>query len=179
METFAEYILAEEDFDNKVEIMYYFKNKRDIFFDPSVAYKAAIVKMFIDCMKIDVDCNLVVTAMLLCACKKVEVSSDLEKIKRYAKESAEYLETLGFSKRFCKICEDHNRYSGNLNRERESDILELANQFCGMTVDRPERTSFPIDEAIVLMEHRNLKDVTNVYLEKFKEFIQVIKEVPA
>ena len=178
METFADYILEEDDFDKKVEIMHYFKKKRDIFFDPSVVFKAAIVKMFVESMEIDVDSNLVVTAMLLCACKKVQISDDLEKIRSYAKRGAEYLETLGFSKKFCKICAEHNRYnSGNEDREKESDILELADQFCGMMWDRPERKGLDLEEAVVLLEHRNLKDKENYYLEEFVKFVNVSKEV--
>ena len=177
MDNFAEYILTEEDFDSKVEIMYRFQKKEKIFFDSSVVFKAAIVKMFVDNMNIDIDSNLVVTAMLLCACKKADIAQTLEKLKSYAKDGAEYLKTLGFSERFCKICEEHNRYSGSSNREKESDILELVDQFCGMMMDRPERRGFPISEAIVLLEHRNLKEVSNIYMKEFKEFVDIAKEV--
>ena len=37
--------------------------------------------------------------------------------------------------------------------------------------DRPERRGFPIDEALVLTEYRNLKGQNNRFLEKFKEFV--------
>jgi hypothetical protein len=114
---------------------------------------------------------------MLCACRKVNNAQSLEKIQGYAKESAEFLSTLGFSKRFCKICEEHNRYSGSPNRENESDILELVDQFAGMLLPRPERQAFPTDEALVLLEFRNLKNVRNVYLEQFKEFVNAVKEV--
>ena len=62
---------------------------------------------------------------------------------------------------FCKICEEQNRYSGSEPREKESDILELVDQFGGMLLDRPERIGFKPDEALVLLEHRNLKDEYN------------------
>lgn len=176
MENFADYILTEEDFKEKIEIAYYLHKKENTVFDNSVIFKASIVKMFIDSMNINVDCNLVVTAMLLCGCKKVKTTMDIDKIKNYAKESAEYLETLGFSKRFCKICEEHNRYSGSSPREKESDILELCDQFGAMLMGRPERTPFPIDETLTLLEHRNLKNVKNIYLEKFKEFGKIAEE---
>ena len=55
-------------------------------------------------------------------------------------------------------------------RERESDILELVDQFGGMLLDRPERIGFKPDEALVLLEHRNLKDEYNRYLDTFIEF---------
>ena len=45
-------------------------------------------------------------------------------------------------------------------------------------LDRPERRGFPIDEALVLLEHRNLKGLTNRYLPEFKNFINIIKEIP-
>ena len=179
METFADYILSEKDFSKKAEIVYYLHKKKNTYFDNSVVFKAAIAKTFVESMNIDVDSNLIVTAMLLCGCKKVNNSQDIEKIKGYAKEGANYLSTLGFSKEFCKICEQHNRYSNSLPRKKESDILELADQFGGMMLDRPERRGFPIDESLVLLEYRNLKGITNGYLLKFKEFINSEKEIVA
>lgn len=84
---------------------------------------------------------------------------------------AEYLATLGFSKKFCKICSEVNRYQGDTDREKESDILELVDNFGGLVLDRPERKGYPIDEALNLIEHRNLKGKKNRYLQKFKEFM--------
>lgn len=85
--------------------------------------------------------------------------------------------SLGFSKRFCKICEEHNRYSGSEPREKESDILELVDQFGGMLLHRPERMGFEVDEALVLLEYRNLKGKENRYLEQFKEFVNKMEEI--
>lgn len=174
METFADYILNEKSFDKKLAIMYFLEKKADIYFNKSVILKTVIAKLFIESEKIDVDENLVITACLLYACKKSDGPQNLEKIKSYAKESAEYLATLGFSERFCKICENHNRYSENENREKESDILELVDQFGGMVLDRDERKGFPIDEALCLLEHRNLRGKENRYL---KQFIDVISRM--
>lgn len=171
METFADYILSENDFVKKMEIIYYMQKREKIFFDNSVILKAEIARLFIDTMKLDVDRNLVLTACLLYACKKNVMSHDLNEIKKYALNGAEYLQTLGFSDRFCKICSEVNRYLGNENREKESDILELVDNFGGLVLDRPERKGYPIDEAMNLIENRNLKDKHNRYLEKFKEFI--------
>jgi len=176
-ETFASYILSEKDWIRKMEIMYYLEKKTDIFFDKSVVFKTELAKLFIEQKKIDVDKNLVITACLLCNCKKPKEFSDLEKVKSYAKDGAEYLSQLGFSDRFCKICEEINRYSGSMPRERESDILELVDQYGGMLLDRPERIGFKPDEALVLLEFRNLKDKDNIYLEQFKEFINEMQEV--
>lgn len=171
METFADYILGEKDYIKKMEIVYYLKKRTNIFFDNSVIFKTELARMFIEDMELEVDKNLVITASLLCACKKTTDFKDINKIKSYAKEGAQYLSTLGFSNRFCKICEEVNRYSGSQPREKESDILELVDNFGGMLLHRPERRGFPIDEALVLLEHRNLKAVDNIYLELFKEFV--------
>ncbi len=175
--TFAEYILKEEDWVRKMEIMYYLEKKAHVFFDKSVVLKTELTKLFIETMKIEVDSNLVITACLLCNCKKPANFSDLEQVHTYAKQGAEYLSELGFSKRFCKICEEVNRYSESFPREKESDILELVDQFGGMLLDRPERIGFKPDEALVLLEYRNLKGKYNRYLEQFKEFISKMQEV--
>lgn len=171
METFADYILGEKDYAKKMEIVYYLQKRVNIFFDNSVILKAEIARLFIETMNLDVDVNLVITASLLYACKKNIMSHDQEKIKRYALEGAEYLETLGFSKRFCKICTEVNRYIDSDNREKESDILELADNFGGLVLDRPERKGYSIDEAMYVIENRNLKGLNNRYFAKFKEFI--------
>ena len=168
METFADYILSETDWIRKMEIMYYLKKKTGIFFDKSVIAKTFLAKLFLEQTDLGFDENLVITACLLCNCKKSDNPQDLSKIKSYAKEGADYLSQLGFSDRFCKICEEVNRYSGSTPREKESDILELVDQFGGMLLDRPERIAFKVDEALVLLEYRNLRDKHNRYLQKFK-----------
>lgn len=177
METFADYILSEKDYIKKMEIVYYLKKRINIFFDNSVIFKTELARMFIDDMNLDVDRNLVLTASLLCSCKKPEDHRDLNKIKSYAKDSANYLATLGFDERFCKICEEVNRYSGSNPREKESDILELVDNFGGMLLNRPERRGFPVDEALVLLEFRNMKDKNNIYLDKFKEFVCITEGI--
>ena len=177
METFAEYILNEQELSSKMEIGYYLSKKRKIFFDKSVIFKTEILRLFLNYSKINVDRNLILTASLLCNCKKIDNAQDLEKVHTYAKEGAEYLSNLGFGKKFCKICEEINRYSNSNPRERESDILELVDQFGGMLLDRPERIGFKPDEAVVLLEHRNLKDVYNRYLETFIEFVNFLEKI--
>ena len=96
MDTFANYILDEQDMASKMEITYYLAKKARVFFDKSVVFKTEIARMFVDYMKIDVDKNLIITACLLCNCKKVDNAQDIEKIHSYAKEGADYLLTLGF-----------------------------------------------------------------------------------
>lgn len=177
MNTFADYILEEEELDSKMEIVYYLSKKAKIFFDKSVVFKTEILRLFLNYSKIDVDKNFLLTACLLCNCKKIDNAQDINRIHSYAKEGAQYLREIGFGKRFCKICEEINRYSGSNPRERESDILELVDQFGGMLLDRPERIGFKPDEALVLLEHRNLKDEYNRYLNTFIEFVNFMEKI--
>ena len=177
MESFADYILDEEDLASKMEIAYYLSKKTKIFMDKSVIFKTEIARMFLKYSKIEVDENLVLTACLLCNCRKVDNAQEIESIHTYAKKGAEYLSSLGFGKIFCKICEEVNRYSNSNPRERESDILELADQFGGMLLDRPERIGFKPDEALVLLEHRNLKEKYNRYLDSFIQFVNFMEKI--
>lgn len=163
-ESFADYILSEPDWIKKMEIMYYLKKKINIFFDTSVVFKTELLKLFIDNTDLELDENVLITACLLCNCKKTDTFTSIEDIHSYAKKGAQYLSTLGFDTRFCRICEQVNRYSGSKPREPEADILELIDQFGGMLLDRPERIGLNVDEALVLLEFRNLKDKENRYL---------------
>ena len=83
METFADYILSEQDWIKKMEIMYYLQKKTGIFFDNSVIAKTFLAKMFLEQTDLGLDENLVVTACLLCNCKKINNPQDLSKIKSY------------------------------------------------------------------------------------------------
>lgn len=177
METFADYILNEPDYIKKMEIVYYLKKRIDIFYDKSVVLKTELAKLFIDKMNIDVDKNLVLTSCLLCACKKKDNPQTKEEIENYAIESSKFLKTLGFSNRFCKICLEQNRYAGSEPREKESDIIELVDNFGGMLMHRPERKGFPVDEATILLKERNLKNKDNRYLNQFVDFINQMEEV--
>ena len=176
-ETFADYILLEKNWIKKMEIMYYLNKRGNIFFDTSVVFKTELLKLFLDNTNLDVDENMLITASLLCNCKKVDNFSDMNKVKTYAKEGADYLKTLGFDDRFCRICEQINRYSGSEPREPEADILELIDQFGGMLLDRPERIGFKVDEALVLLEYRNLKGKNNRYLQIFKDFVNRMEAI--
>ena len=170
-QTFADYILSEKDWIKKMEIMYYLNKRGNVYFDNSVVFKTELLKLFLDNTDLGFDSNMLITACLLCNCKKVENFTDMSKIKTYAKEGADYLRALGFPERFCTICEQVNRYSGSAPREPEGDILELVDNLGGLLLDRPERRGFPIDEAITLLEYRNLKDVDNMYMQAFKKFV--------
>ena len=176
-QTFADYILSEKNWIKKMEIMDYLNKRGNIFFDNSVVFKTELLKLFLDNTDLGFDSNMLITACLLCNCKKVENFTDMSKIKTYAKEGAEYLRTLGFAERFCRICEQINRYSGSEPREPEADVLELIDQFGGMLLDRPERIGFKVDEALVLLEFRNLKGKDNRYLEVFKDFVNRMEAI--
>lgn len=177
MEDFAMYILNEKDHIQKMIIAYYMSQKTGTFFDKSIVLRAEIARMFLNYTGLDVDKNKVLTAVLLCNCKKIDNSQKLGKLETYAKEGAEYLSTLGFDKDFCTICEGLNRYSGIKRRKKESDILELVDQFTGLILKRPERDAFTPEEALIILKERNLKNVKNKYLEDFMVFVNAMSNV--
>ena len=177
MEDFAEYILNETDLISKIEKIYFLATKVGVNFDKSIIFKTEVARMFLKYTRLDVDNNLVLTACLLCNCKKIDNAQKMGKLTTYAKEGAEHLKKLGFEERFCKICEGVNRYSKIKEREPESDVLELADQFGGMLIDRPERIGFAPDEALVLLEHRNLKQEYNRYLGTFRDFVEAMEKI--
>ncbi len=183
-ETFADYILAEQDWSKKLEIMFYLKKKANIYYNNSVVYKTLLAKMFTDYLKethpeINIDENLVITARLLCDCKKIENSRDIEDIRSYAHKGAEFLATLGFDENFCRLCEGVNRYTIDQDRTIEMDILELTDNFGAMLLDRPERIGFKPEEALVMLQYRNLKDKNNKLLNNFIEFIHFADKIDA
>ena len=177
MEDFAMYILNERDHIQKTIIAYYMAQKTGSFFDKSIVLRAEIARMFMNYAGLDVDKNKVLTAVLLCNCKKVDNAQKLGKLETYAKEGAEYLSTLGFDKDFCTICEGLNRYSGLKRRKKESDILELVDQFTGLILKRAERDAFTPEEALIILKERNLKNLTNRYLEDFIIFVKAMEDV--
>ncbi len=120
---------------------------------------------------------MLLTACLLANCKKIKISNNKEKIKSYAYEGAQYLSSIGFDEHFCAICEGINRYHSQEHREKESDVLELVDNFGAMLLDRPERIGMQVDEALVLLQYRNLKDVYNRYLYQFIDFINDLENI--
>ena len=135
------------------------------------------MKLFIDYMNIKVNENEVITAMLLCNCKKIDNVQQKGKLETYAKEGAEYLQTLGFNKRFCKICEEVNRFNAHETREKEGDLLEVVDQFTGLILRRVERDAFTPLEAIMILKERNLKNVKNIYLNDFIKFVEKLEHI--
>ena len=161
METFADYLLNEKELINKMDILHRLqrmlreKKGINIFFNNTV----------------------ILTACLLCNCKKIDGPQSLESLHSYAKNGADFLSTLGFDKRFCKICEEVNRYSGSEPREPESDVLELVDNFGGMLLDRPERAGYSPEKAIMQMELETFRNKENRYFEQFKQFVGLVQEV--
>lgn len=177
METFADYILKEENVGNKMEIVHYLSKREKIFFNQSVVFKTELARLFIENNNLDVDENMVLTACLLASCKKVDDYTNPEVIKTFAKNGAEYLSTLGFDKKFCRVCEQLNRYTGLEPREKEANVLEIVDQFGGLLLDRPERPGFKPDEALIVLKYRNFKDKENPYLNKLEDFVMFMDDV--
>ena len=46
-----------------------------------------------------------------------------------------------------------------------------------MLLDRPERIGMKVDEALVLLEYRNLKGKDNRYLQVFKDFVNRMEAI--
>ena len=96
MDTFADYILNEKDLAAKIEIVYYLAKKEKIYFNKSVIVKTELARLFLKYNKLGLDENLILTACLLCGCKKIENSTNLDEIRSYAKRGADYLETFRY-----------------------------------------------------------------------------------
>ncbi|HIU52223.1 MAG TPA: hypothetical protein IAB70_06405 [Candidatus Merdicola faecigallinarum] len=174
--SFAEYILSEKSLSEKMKIILYFKRKHECFFDNTVIFKTEMAREFLEHTKLDIDSNLVLTACLLYGCKKTAIAYDINKVKTYAKEGAEYLKTLGFDDHFCQICMQVNRYEPVQNREKEGDFLELIDNF-GMLLDRDDRRAFTPVEALFILENENLAGLQNRYLDDFKEFVMEVENL--
>lgn len=178
---FAKMILNEKNFLKKIDLVAYLANRERNFFDTSVIYKGEIAKLFVNKMNLEgIDENEVITAALMYSCKKIDSAQEIERIKNEKNKDFDYLKSLGFTNRFCKICVEHTRYnqpSENYEREPEGDILELVENFVGLTMHREDRMAFPIDEALDLIEHKNLQGKDNRYLNEFKEFVKIMEDV--
>lgn len=175
--SFANYILSEKSLRQKMEILLYFKRKHEFFFDNTVIFKAEIARMFLEHSKLpEIDVNRVLTECLVYGCKKTSIAFDMAKVKTYAKEGSEYLQTLGFDKEFCKSCLEVNRYYEVGTRGKEGDLLELIDNF-GMLLDRDDRRAFTPVEALFILENDNLRGKENSYLDLFKEFVMEVENL--
>lgn len=178
---FAKMILNEKNFLKKIDLVAYLANRDRNFFDTSVIYKGEIAKLFVNKMKLEgIDENEVITAALMYSCKKIDSAQEIDRIKNEKYKDFDYLKSLGFTNRFCKICVEHTRYNQpteNYEREPEGDILELVENYVGLTMHREDRMAFPIDEALDLIEHKNLQGKYNRYLNDFKEFVKIMEGI--
>lgn len=174
-DSFAEMILSERRLTEKMKILMYLKKMQKCFFDNTVIFKAIICQMFLEHEKPDLDANYVLTACLMYACKK-SVSFTEENRKNYLKEGAEYLASLGFDERFCRICEQANRIANIMPRDKEGDLLEIIDNF-GMLLDRDDRRAFTPVEALFILENENLRGLENYYLQDFKEFVMEMENL--
>lgn len=176
MATFAQYILSEQDFIKKIDIVNFLRKKQNIYFNTSVILKAEIARQFIDTMKLDVDRNVTLTACLMYDCLKSDVASESLRYNKTREEYDKYFKALGFSDNFCKICSEHLR-NGEGQREREGDILEIVDQFGAMLINRSDRLAYSVDEALEILSTKNMKDSDNCYLETFQEFVYIMEDI--
>ena len=178
MKEIGKHILAEKKLLKKIELVYYLKNKKELFFDNSVLLKMKLADMFIDSLSINVDRNLVLTACLVYGLNKLDTIGEKERIKRKKREDYLFLNSLGFNERFCKICTEYNRVNETkkYQREEEGDILELVENFGGMLLHREERLAYSVSDALDLLQNKNLAGKNNKFLEDFKLFVDVMQK---
>ena len=176
---FAEIILSEKDFVKKLEIVSLFQKKEKVFFDTSVVFKAEVAKQFIETMRIDVDENIVLTACMVYSFKRLQSPAELGRIKNEWQNDYKYFKSLGFDDRFCKICSEYCRHieTEDIEREKEGDILELVENFGGLVMYREDRLAYPVDEALDIMECKNLYGKNNRYLPQFKQFVEIMEDI--
>lgn len=176
MKQLSNYFLDEKDFTKKVEKVFYFAKKQNLFFDKSTIMKAEIIRMFIQMMNIDVDENELVTASLVYSLKRTEGPKEIQRIKREIYQDREFLEKLGFSKAFAKYSTQYIRIVGE-ERSKQSDILELVEQFGGLIMHREDRLAFNIGDALDVLENKNFAKKKNRYLDEFIFFVDVLEEI--
>lgn len=176
MATFSEYILGEPNFIRKVEIVHFMKKKQNtIFFNNTIIMKAEIAREFIDIMRLDVDKNMVLTACLVYSFLKID---SYEETKRDSLENdREFLKSLGFDKEFCQLCTEYNReLVYDSKRKKESDILEIVDQYGALLNNRQDRLAYNANEALEILEE-NLKGKNNKYIYLFRKFVEIMEDI--
>lgn len=164
--------LLDADFETKIEEMIYLKRvmekKRNeyMFFNKSTVFKATIAMMMAEYAGLsESDKNKLVTACLVCNCKKRDSARTPEDLKKDIDNTRIFLKSLGFSDSFCYDCQQINRYSKTDPRTEMGDMLELVEQLGGLLLDRPERKGFSPEDALQLIKDRNLKGFNNRFLK--------------
>lgn len=174
-EKFSEYFLN-LDWVDKMEMAEKLCDRGQIFLDKTVIFKTELTKLFIEVMKLDVDCNLVVTACLLFECKKRIQNGSVINQSTYLQDGADFLSTIGFDDRFCRICRQVFEYSESEKREKESEIIELSACYGDLVLDNPQRKGYESEEAIKMLKDM-FKNSNNHYVSLYVEFFNKMQEV--
>lgn len=177
MKLISDYFLSEKDFTKKVEKVYYFSKRQNLFFDKSSIMIAEITRMFAEMMNLDIDLNELVTESLIYNFKKVDGPTEIQRAKKEIYKDRIFFEKLGFSKNFAKSCTQHTRLIKGETRTKQGDILELVDQFSGLILHRENRIAYKVDEALDILKNKNMKNKENQYLDEFIFFIEVLNEI--
>lgn len=177
MEKLNKYFLSEYNFTKKIEKVFYFAKKKNLFFDKSTIMKAELMRMFINMMNLKVDENEMVTASLIYSLNKLDSPQEISRVREEIYKDKEFIKQLGFSEKFTKYCTEYSRIIENEDREKESDILELIDQFGGLILHRENRLAYKVDDAIDILVNKNLSNKENVFLEDFAFFVDVLENI--
>lgn len=177
MEKLNNYFLNEKDFTKKIEKVFYFAKKKNLFFDKSTIMKAELMRMFINMMNLDVDENEMVTASLIYSLNKIDGPQEISRIREEIYKDREFIKKLGFSDKFCKYCTTYSRIIEEESREKECDILELIDQFGGLILHRENRLAYNVEDAIDILANKNLSSKENIFLEDFLFFADVMENI--
>ena len=121
-------------------------------------FKTEITRMFLKYTKAKVDNNLVLTAVLLCNCKKPSNFTDMNIFKSYAKEGANYLEKL------------YNSIIQNLNSGLEAEWLIMDD---GSQDETSKVVGEFIQEEKVQIKYYNQENQGKTEIKGDKFFIQL------
>ena len=177
MQQLNSYFLDEKDFAKKVEKVYFFAKKKNLFFDKSTIMKAELMRMFINMLNINVDENEMITASLIYSLNKIDGPKEISRIREEIYKDRDFIKQLGFSDRFSKYCTSYSRIIQDENREKESDILELIDQFGGLLSHRENRLAYKVEDAIDILANKNLSNKENKFLEDFIFFVDVMENI--
>lgn len=179
MQKLAKYIYAQNNLIRKIEMVYYLKKMKNLFFDNSVIFKVELARMFIDSMCLDVDKNTVLTAILVYSLKKVNSPQEKSRILTEKTRDKAFLRKLGFSEEFCRVAMEYNRVNEDENyvRSKEGDVLEIVENFGGMLLHREDRLGFAPKEALEILSNSIFKNKNNRYFEDLEFFVSVYESV--
>ena len=179
MQKLARYIYAQKNLIKKIELVYYLKKKKNLFFDNSVIFKTELARMFIDSMELDVDKNKVLTAMLVYSLKKIDSPQEKQRILSEKNRDRAFLKQIGFTEEFINVAMEYNRVQEPVGYERtkEGDVIELIEKFGGMLLHREDRLGFAPKEALEILDNTEFTKVENRYFEDLKFFVSVFESV--